>query len=75
MRITFKADEIRRALKSELGIRGFEDILRQELDRIVKKHRDAAIKEIQVLAVRVASREDFASMSAELIIETNEEAA
>lgn len=70
MKITFKSDIVRAFVKEQLGSQGFELVLKQEVDRLVNKHRKALVEDLQELSVRIATSQHMEDMSVELTIET-----
>jgi hypothetical protein len=72
MTITFKSDELRGFVKEQLGLHGFEDIVKQEVQRIIDKHKKATREEIQELAFKIATNRNLESMYVTLTIEIPE---
>lgn len=72
MTITFKADALRGFVRTELTQRGLDDIIKQEVERIVTKYKKALAEELQKLSVQIVTHPSMDQLSVELTIITQE---
>lgn len=72
MKLEFHVDNIRHLLKEQVTAHGIENLLRQEVERLVAKHKKALEADLQKLAVNVIVSNNVEDLGVTLTIQTNE---